>query len=225
MVSGLIPAAPFVVLAVLSVPDRRSGRFLLGVVIAFSAAVIVTASRGGIQWGPRYLLPVFPALTWLAADAMERARVRWAEMFPRVRNVAAVLVGLSILVQLAGVEQVHQLARTNGLVKRAIRSIPADIVVTPLEWLVLEAGEVYFEKQLMLVRNPEDLRALVGRLSKHEVKRWAYIPQSGQLFTPHGVEEVTKEAKWRFRLADDDTQAGLRLVTFEGYTLASTPLP
>lgn len=223
MVSGLIPAAPFVVLALLSTPDRRSGRFLWGVVCAFSALVIVTASRGGVQWGPRYLMPIVPALTWLAADAMERARMRWADVFPAVRNVAALLVGLSILVQMAGVDQVHQLARSNALVKRVLRSITADIVITPLEWLVLEAGEVYFEKQLMLVRNQDELRALVGRLAERRVDRWAYIPQSGPLFSPQRVEEWTKEEGWHFRAADDDTRAGLRLVTFEGFALTSTP--
>jgi len=214
--SGLLPTAPLVVLLVLNAPTQRWEWFLWVVVILFSGAVVVTGTHGGLQWGPRYLLPIVPPLVWLAASAVDRARRAQPAMWPALRLAAAGIVGVSMLVQLAGIEHVDASLARNSRINATIRAAPSEVVVTSLEWLALGAGPVFFEKRLMLVRSAEEFQALVRTLAAKRVPRWTYIPQSGGRFGARYVEDWTAKLPWRFRVAGDGVYNGIRLVTYAG---------
>ena len=216
-VSGLLPAAPVVVLALLAGAASPWERFLWATSALFTAAVIATGTHGGLQWGPRYLLPVLPPLVWLAAAGLDRACREAPRVWPALRAGAATVVAVSLLIQASGVDQVRQATARNAGVNQWLRGITAEIVVTPLEWLTLGAGPVYFEKDLMLVKTPEEFQTLVTRFSEQRVARWAYIPQSGTSFLPFRVAQWTDGRPWRFRPVDDHTYEGLRFVTFAGF--------
>jgi hypothetical protein len=210
----LLPAAPLVVLAFLPGTGSAWERFLWAVCALFTAAVIVTGTHGGLQWGPRYLLPILPALIWLAASAVGRAA---PQVGPVLRAGALALLGTSLLIQVSGVDQVLQATRRDARLNEWLREVPSQVVVTPLEWLTLGAGPVYFEKQLMLVHSPEEFKTLVAELSARRLARWGYIPFQGAAFTPQAVKKWTERSPWRFRPVDDRTHEGLRFVTFAGY--------
>ncbi|MDR7571018.1 MAG: hypothetical protein QN193_10460, partial [Armatimonadota bacterium] len=186
--------------------------------LVFGVGVVATGTRGGVQWGPRYLLPILPALTWLAFASLDRCRLRFPETWPALRGVAAALVGAGILIQASGVDQLEQWTVRNRAGMEGLRRAPAEVVVTSFEWIALLAGPVYFEKKLLLVQSPEDLRALVRRFAMLRVPRWTYIPASGVRFVPAFVLRWSREASWPYRVAEDrvDPESGLRLVTFEG---------
>ncbi|MDR7550780.1 MAG: hypothetical protein QN131_12715 [Armatimonadota bacterium] len=215
-VSGLLPAAPLVALLALSAPEQRWEWFLWVVVVLFSGAVVVTGTHGGLQWGPRYLLPIVPPLVWLAASAVDRVRRAHPPMWPVLRLAVAGIVGASMLVQLAGVEHVDASLARNRRINETVRAAPAEVVVTSLEWLALGAGPVFFEKRLMLVKSPEEFQALVRMLAVRRVPRWTYIPQSGGRFGARYVEDWSKGLPWRYRVAGDGVYNGVRLVTYAG---------
>ena len=104
----------------------------------------------------------------------------------------------------------------NGRVNESLRSAPADVVVTSLEWLALGAGPIYFEKQLLYVSTVDDFRSLVDRLADKRVRRWSYIPQSGGRFGHLIVETWRREKRWRFETLSDSLVNGLRVVTYLG---------
>lgn len=216
VVSGLLPAMPFVVLAFLTWPAAPWERFLWVTTILFCGAVIVTGTHGGLQWGPRYLLPVLPPLVWLAAGAVARARDIAPRVWPALRWGAAALVAAGLIVQAGGVDQVAQATARNARINGWLRDLSAPIVITPLEWLTLGAGPVYFEKELMLVQTQEGFKSLVYRLSAQHVARWAYIPLSGPAFNPATPTKWTEASAWRFRAVEDRSYEGLRIVTYSG---------
>jgi len=215
-VSGLLPAAPFLVLALLPGRLAQWERFLWTTVMLFIAGIVVTGTHGGLQWGPRYLLPVLPPLVWLAAAAVARARTTAPVVWRPLQLTAGALVVVGVLVQVSGVDQVSQTMAINARVNEALREAPSDVVVTPLEWVTLGAGPVYFDKSLMYVAQPDDLRALVARLRTLRVARWTYIPLSGPSFSPRAIESGANGQPYRFRVADDQMSGGLRFVTFVG---------
>jgi len=223
VVSGLLPAAPLVILALLPGGASRWERFLWVTSALFSAAVIATGTHGGLQWGPRYLLPILPALVWLAAAAVARARDAAPQVWPVLRRGALGIAMVSLLIQATGVDQVRQATAQNARINQWLRGIPAHIVITPLEWLMLGAGPLYFEKELMLVRSPEDFKTLVVHLSEQHVRRWAYIPYFGPIFAPRLVEQWTDGRPWRFHADDDRTWNGIRFVTFAGAAAGQSP--
>ena len=215
-VSGLLPAAPLVILALVAGPAIPWERFLWVTSALFTGAVIATGTHGGLQWGPRYLLPILPALLWLAGAAVARARATAPDLWPSLRLGATALVAASLIVQVAGADQVLQATSRNARIDGWLRGISAEIVVTPLEWLPLGAGPVYFEKKLMFVRTPEDFRTLVEHFSSEHVAGWAYIPYSGYTFTPLAVAKWTNGHPWRFQPVQDRFYEGLRIVTYAG---------
>jgi hypothetical protein len=216
VISGLLPAVPLLILALLPGGTSRGERFLWATGGLFTAAVIVTGTHGGLQWGPRYLLPVVPALVWLAAFAVARARASAPEVWPALRRVAGALAILSVMTQASGIEQVWRGTTMNARLNQWVRDLPAEIVVTPLEWVTIGAGPVYFEKSLMFVGSPQEFKTLVGDFARQRVTRWAYIPYSGAAFMPDVVERWTAGVSWRFRVGGNRAYSGLRAVVFEG---------
>jgi hypothetical protein len=168
-----------------------------------------------MQWGPRYLLPVIPALVWLAVAAVDRARQAAPALWPSLRLAAGLVLGASVLVQAAGVDHVDTSLARNARVNQALRAAPAEVVVTGLEWLALGAGPVYFEKRLMLVQDSEAFRRLVVVLGERQVDRWTYVPWSGQAFDATVVERWTAATPWPFHIAEDRVVHGVRLITYE----------
>ncbi len=217
VISGLLPAAPLVVLALLPGTGSAWERFLWAACALFAAAVIVTGTHGGLQWGPRYLLPVLPAFVWLAASALSRARAAAPEVWPMLRGAALALALVGVLTQAAGVELVRQATVRNARINQWIRDLPADIVVTPLEWVTLGAGPVFFEKRLLLVATPDAFRQLVDQFAARRVARWVYLPYSGETFDPRAVERWTAGTSWRFRAGANQMLHGLRSVMFIGF--------
>jgi hypothetical protein len=213
-VSGLLPSMPLVVLAGLPGSLSRWERFLWILASVFTAEILVMGTHGGLQWGPRYLLPIFPILVILAVAALQRAKSLRPGIWPALRLSAGALVVVSALVQASGVDQVAEAIARNSRINALVRSTPSTIVVTPLQWLTLGAGPLYFEKTLMRVDTPADLRALVARLAEKKVSRWTYIPLSGPFFRPEGIERESAMYSWRFRVSEDRTVDGIRFVIF-----------
>ncbi len=87
-------------------------------------------------------------------------------------------------------------------------------------------GFLYFDRILMAVDGPQELRTLVESLAAHRVRQWTYVPFSGAAFDARVVEQWTRSASWRFRVAGDATPGvdvqergggfTLRLVTYAG---------
>lgn len=219
MVSGLLPAAAVVALAAFAGARARWERFLWTVIALFAVAVILTGTHGGLQWGPRYLLPVLPPLIWLAAVGVARIQSDAGELWPVLRPGLAALAVAGCVLQLSGLDQVQQAASRNARLNAWLRSVPAEVVVTPLQWLTLGSGPVYFDKKMLLVRSPEDFRELVGTLSARRVRRWTYIPFSGPAFSPMTVAGWTDGREWRFRPAEEGAFEGLRAVTYVGFSV------
>lgn len=215
-VSGLLPSMPLVIFVALPGPLSRWERFLWVLAVVFTTEILLLGTHGGLQWGPRYLLPLFPVLVILAVAALERAMSLSPDMWPALRLSAGALVLVGALVQASGVDQVAQAIARNSRINALIRSVPSQIVATPLQWLTLGAGPLYFEKTLMLVETPDDLRTLVARLAERKVSRWTYVPLSGPLFRPQGIEQESASYSWRFRVSGDRTVDGIRFVTFTG---------
>jgi len=166
-VSGLLIVMPYSILAFWYLPalGRRGSkedpevRYLFGIVVAFLLVSIVLnlGNKGGLQWGPRYLMPVFGLLVVLAMRA-----IRQAEGFRRLaaRILIGALVAVAFLLQLVGFWFVRQDEADIASVLDYLRQQRAVAVVGyDRPWLVQMCAPLYQEKRLYLVRSPEALQA------------------------------------------------------------------
>jgi hypothetical protein len=253
-VMGLLPSVPWIALALLRQPravgipsrnpcggwnrgpgssrrdfgDGAEDRFLWAVAGACTLGVAAVGSVGGLQWGPRYLLPAVPVLGWLAGRWVAEV---WEE--PRLRGAVAVTVGCvvaaGLALQVLGLRFVRYSLDTLRTMEDVLRSTRYEVVATGFEPMFRFLGGLYFQKKLMAVDSQEELRSLVRRLAERKVAGWTYVPRFGRAFNARTVEEWTRDSPWRFRVVDDRTPmavefAGvgefrleLRLVTYQGF--------
>ncbi len=226
-VMGLLPAVPALALLGLWRPRERWERLVASVALLYTAGVVATGSEGGLQWGPRYLLPAIPLLVWLGCLGATRALQELQGHRRRALLATVSLLGVaSVGVQLAGVARVRAQVQAVEYVEGVLRASGSPVLVTGREGLFRAMGFLYFDKVLMVVDSPPELHALVELLAAHKVPRWTYVPFSGPAFDARLVERWTQSGRWRFRVAADTTPGvdvrergggfTLRLVTYAG---------
>jgi len=166
-VSGLFIVMPYSILAFWSLPllgKAREGvnlqvRFLLGLVVAFFLLSIVfnPGSRGGLQWGPRYWMPVFGILAVLflcAAETLPGSSTRAG------RFLVTGLVAVAIFFQLIGFRLVRRDEQVYSEVIDSLRHSPAaGIVGYDQVWLCQLCAPLYFEKSLYFADAPGSNRS------------------------------------------------------------------
>jgi hypothetical protein len=215
--AGLLPAVPVVVLVGLPTRWDRWQRFVAVACGLYAAAVIVTGGHAGLQWGPRYLLPIVPVLVWLAVAAVRGSGERAWNLWPTLRVCAGIVAALGVIVQASGVDHVATVTTNNVRAQAVLRSAPSEVVASAIGYLLMSAGQVYFEKRLMLVDDIEELEALVRLLADHRVPEWTYLPRSGPDFNVAIVTEWTEGGSWHFLpVRDRMPYTNLRLVTYRG---------
>lgn len=209
-VTGFFWVAPFLVLAFVRRPLTPLRRFLWALSLLFAAGVVWTASHGGFQWGPRYLLALYPLAVWLAADG-------WAALSGKTRDAlrlpAAFLLLLGLLAQAAGVDHADQGQWRATQALRIIRAVPTRYVVVGLEIFAWDFAPAYGEKVLMSVGSPDELEEAVRGLARAGVERFTYVPRSGLAFDRTVVERVDGGGR-RYRVAKDEARGDLRLVEY-----------
>lgn len=226
-VMGLLPAVPVLVMLGLSRPKDGVER-LVGLATAlYVLGVLATGSEGGLQWGPRYLLPAVPGLVWLAFSGLARVYEECNGEMRRAVAVCALLsVAASFALQAAGIWRVRSQVLAGARVEAILRSVDSPILVTGMEPLFRFLGYLYFDRVLMSVEGPDELQDLVVALARQRVPRWTYIPFSGRAFDARSIERWTLPESWRFRVVEDWTplawvvESGrpisLRLITYRG---------
>lgn len=161
-VSGLFIVMPYSVLAFWHLPllgRWRQGmdgpvRFLLGLVGAFFllSMALNPGNRGGLQWGPRYWMPVFGVLAVLTLKALDAAPV-WATRPGRA--LVGGTVAVAVVFQLVGFGAVRRDEKVYSEVIESLRRAPAaGVVGYDKVWLCQLCAPLYFEKDLYYAAAP-----------------------------------------------------------------------
>lgn len=223
-VMGLLPSVPWVGLAALRQPREADDRFLWTVVGLYVAGVATVGSVGGLQWGPRYLMPVVPVLGLLCSRWLADA---WRQHPPLRQTLAVVLAGLALsglAVQVLGVRFIRHSLDTLRAVEDVLAAARYEVLATGHEPMFRALGGLYFRKKLLAVHSQEELRRLVDSLARRRVRGWTYVPRFAATFDARLVERWTAHGPWRFRVEEDRTPMvvefggpwPVRLVTYRG---------
>jgi hypothetical protein len=167
-VSGLWIVMPYSILIFRLLPSLveksdlpRSIAFLLGIVILFFflCGFVNIGSKGGLQWGPRYLIPAFPLLVVLFLAALPD--------LPGGRNAPAwvlawTLVGFAVFFEGIGLHFIRQDELRNEQLLQSIKQEnPAAIVSFRRNWLAQQCAPFSLDIPVYHVRNREELRAFL----------------------------------------------------------------
>lgn len=207
---ALVQAFP-VVLFLLFLPDapspaRREVGQLLAMAAVYTAAVCIaapfgvrTAPLGGAQWGPRFLMPLYPLLAVGIVCAFEQ-RAAWASAAWASRLLAgafAVLALASVAVQVQGIRELRRAKSDYERLVAATEALDAQAVVaTDLWWFPTATAAVLYERQTVLVdaaRNGS-LPELLTLLAAQGITSLTLVSQEGQLADRHA--QALAQAGW-----------------------------
>jgi hypothetical protein len=143
-------------------------RFLTVVPLAFVVLVIlVSPFHGGIQWGPRFLLPIIPPLTVVLID-------RLASMWGAInRSARAGLAAVSIVLLLAGVYSawlgvkfMQEAQTASAFMSEVIRHSPEKVVVSDAWFLPQGAPYIFSDKIWLMAEDEKKMFQLLQHLRK-----------------------------------------------------------
>jgi hypothetical protein len=142
---GLVVSAPMLLAAValLRVRAHAGSGLLLTSAILFAAAQTYLL-RGGLEWGPRMALLVYPIAAVLIATCpaprggLSRASAAFA---------LVLLVGLSVATEARGLGQLRSKLAYLSAWSEALIGLPQSVVLTDIWWLPLVTAPAYYHHQ------------------------------------------------------------------------------
>lgn len=183
---------------------RRVYLLVLSTVWIFVALLMaLLGGPGGLQWGVRYLLPVFPLLLFLSFYVYDVYRQRLASGPRRALRVGfGALFIASVLLQLVGVRYLFHQKREYATTKQFLANLPADVLITDHPYLPsLMAG--LEEKEFLYVIDEQGLRSLLPSLQESGVQRFAVLTYGSPLSVPArvGGAEIVPEGDFVYHFA------------------------
>ena len=133
------------------------------VTVVYTALSLVKPTLGGTEWGARHLLITVPALTLLAWSVIEnllpprKAAADLPAGPPGAKPLlacAALLVGLSLALQVHGFRIVYKVHRSNRQLTDRIAQSPDAVIVSAVWWAPLNAAPAYYRKKIVYAGDP-----------------------------------------------------------------------
>jgi hypothetical protein len=152
---------------------RMIVNFLLAVAAAFLALVVlISPFQGGVQWGPRFLLPVIVPLSVVLVDGVARLWQQFEQArFRRLQRCGLAAV-LSVLLLVGGystylgVQFIRGGQNGNAELQQTIAALPERVVVTDA-WFIPQGASYTFEGKLWLMAEDEkSMFQLIQKLRK-----------------------------------------------------------
>jgi hypothetical protein len=147
---------------------NRLSDFLLAVAVSFLALVIlVSPFQGGIQWGPRFLLPVIVPLTVALIDRVARM---WDQVDRSLRFGLAVAFCALLLAgsysTWLGMQFMRNGQNGSAAYQQLISDLPERVVVTDAWFLPQGAPYTFGDKLWLMAEDEEKMFQLIQRLRK-----------------------------------------------------------
>lgn len=195
IVHGFFLIAPHAILVFLptfegSTSPGRQGRFLSFITLCtlvLLTGLLIFGVQGGLEWGPRYLLILYP----LAAIVGLPRLIRWPREIPGRAGVFGVaILGLLLGVgfQVRGAIQLRSAKKNLDVLSRAVSDLDCPIV-TPRDWLPGSLAVQYLEKEIYILKRPRHFaRWLAG--PGQEVERFVLLTQRRPKEKRRGLEQL-----------------------------------
>ena len=156
-VVGLLTTAPVVALALIWRRPRPPGRTITPTVLALAASLFVAilvllpkrGAVGGLELGPRYLIPIVPLLVIAAVDGARGSRVRI------IAAVVIALAGTTALV--ANAWSQYSIRQLGANVVEVAEQAGADVVTTDVWWVAQLAVPAQADRIVLLTENTRDV--------------------------------------------------------------------
>lgn len=201
---GILSVSPFLIIGLTTDSGtERQSRLLfrqLGfLIIAFYCLTILYLSlftdggprQAAREWGTRYLLIIFPLAVPFVINGFQVLWRRGSQLAYQVLArlqlcLALGLVGVSIVVQQIGINQLVSADNHNLTLKAEILTLPEKQIVTDLWWLPVTASGLYDQKELFFADTPQLTRDWIRLAYQAGITHFAaveFVPFNEQTLT------------------------------------------
>jgi len=179
-----LPYCPIALWGVWSIfqVKRSNGEGRAHVILSLTAClgvvgiVLAASDYGGPQWGPRYLLFVFPLLILLAFRL--RQELRSEEVGPVARRAAEyafiALLALSCLIQMGGILSMAVSKREVGQVQRLVSHASPSVVVAA-DPSINSLAPLQPRKRLLFAGNPPEMAGVLRLLTESHLRAFVLV--------------------------------------------------
>jgi hypothetical protein len=178
---GLISTTPFLAFSFvgLSGPSlRQKGKSLLALSLAYITLVcLITPVDPGLQWGPRFLLPILPPLTILALDNFHTLPRAQHSLSPRglLRVCFLSIVAVSLALQLSSLRTMYILKTRDLELIEDTAQIDSPYVVSDEYGYAQYVAPLFYERQFFYVRDQEAYRRLTETFLRNSIHVFAVV--------------------------------------------------
>jgi hypothetical protein len=202
-----LPVLPLAFLRPRASEAAARGRFadllLATALLALVGFALGLPSRGGLQWGPRYALVLFPVLVLCAGRGYQLL----VNQAPGLRVLCWGLVAVGVLVQITGVALLAHKKRASAQALVSIRALAPAAVVTDVWWLPEDGADLYHEIPVYGFDSGEEFAELLARLRELGHMRIVLASRSdfrGAFESVDGIEMAESRQLRPARLASFD---------------------
>ncbi len=181
---GVLNVAPFLMLGLnASADDRHSVRAVLWITVTFWALASLNLGlftsvgprQSALEWGARFVLIIFPLGAPLAVAGLRMIRQQAHTLLTQLHFGAAMgLVVLSVVIQIAGLNEVRTTVLNRLVSRDAILAVPEQQVVSGQFWLPMLSPDVFLRKELFFVPGDDHLAQWAATAYTQGVRRWAH---------------------------------------------------
>jgi hypothetical protein len=178
---GLIATTPFLAFSFSGIPggeDRLNRRLALAACLGYIILVCVaTPVDPGLQWGPRFLLPIYPLATVLAlrnGQALS-ATARSSSTGTLLRGCLMATLGVSLLFQACGIHVMQMIKTRDRQLIDSTARLDSTWIVSDEYGLAQYAAPIFYEKEFFYVRSQEEYQRLAETFVRSGIDRYAVV--------------------------------------------------
>jgi len=178
---GLISTTPFLAFGFVALSGsfaKQKYRFLLALSLGYIILVcLATPVDPGLQWGPRFLLPILPPLTILALNNFHTLAKSQEGSSPRSPLKVAFLsvVAVSLLLQASSLRTIYVIKTRDMELIESTAQISSLYIVSDEYGYAQYVAPLFYEKQLFYVRNQEAYQRLMETFLRNDIHLFAVV--------------------------------------------------
>ena len=206
-IQGLLSTFPLIALSLIWIPQKDAddpqiwrGYQLIGVtsLIFLAIMVFIWPADGGLQWGARYLLPVYPLLFYMAIFTFHRLNQDLNNQWQKALQITTVaLLIVSIALQMMSVYTLLYYYKIKGDARNIVENLPAQYILTNAPYLPSDLTAT--DKTFLYVDNSEILTVVLNRMASQGSYDFAVIPPLAQIelripdrITGYRIEKISE---------------------------------
>ncbi len=178
---GLISTTPLFVFSFVCLSNPPLGqryRFLLALSLGYAIVVcLVTPVDPGLQWGPRFLLPIVPPLTILGLNnfrALTRPQNR-PSSGPLMKICFLSIAAMSLLLQVSSLRTMYILKTRDLKLIEETGQISSPYILSDEYGYAQYVAPLFYEKYFFYVQNQEAYQRLTETFIRNDINTFAVV--------------------------------------------------